>query len=79
MVTTFKLNTSELDIDFIESIKRLFKNKEVEILIKPLSNFDRTTYSNDLLQSVSEIENSENIKTFSISEFDKFSKELVND
>ena len=30
MITTFKLNTSELNIDFIEGIKKLFFNKEIE-------------------------------------------------
>lgn len=79
MITTFKLNTSELDIDFIESIKRLFKNKEVEIFIKEAENDAENKYSEDLLKSVAEIENIENIKQFTISEFEEFSKKLTND
>jgi hypothetical protein len=33
MQINYTLNTNELDIDFIESIKLLFKNKEITISI----------------------------------------------
>ena len=34
MITTFNLNTSELNINFIESIKKLFLDENIEITIK---------------------------------------------
>lgn len=46
METIFKLKASELDRNFIESVKNLFKDKEIEISIKPSQ--DETKY---LLQS----------------------------
>jgi hypothetical protein len=33
MQTTFRLNVNELDISFIEKLKKLFKNKEVSIIV----------------------------------------------
>jgi hypothetical protein len=33
MQTTFRLNVNELDVSFIEKLKKLFKNKEISIVI----------------------------------------------
>jgi hypothetical protein len=33
MQTTFRLNVNELDISFIEKLKKLFKNKEISIVV----------------------------------------------
>jgi len=33
MQTTFRLNVNELDDNFIEKLKKLFKNKEVSIVV----------------------------------------------
>lgn len=33
MQTTFRLNVNELDVSFIEKLKKLFKNKEVSIVV----------------------------------------------
>ena len=45
MVTTYRLRADELDQDFIEALKTLFKDKEIEIIV---SEVDETAY---LLQS----------------------------
>ena len=45
MYTLYRLNESELDDRFIENLKTLFKDKEIEIVI---SEVDETAY---LLQS----------------------------
>jgi len=41
MQTIYRLNASELDSQFLESLKTLFANKEIEIIINEL---DETTY-----------------------------------
>ena len=46
MYTTYRLNTSDLNIQFIEALKTLFRDQEVEITVSPV---DTTAY---LMQSV---------------------------
>ena len=45
MYTTYRLNTSDLNIQFIEALKTLFRDQDVEITISPV---DTTAY---LMQS----------------------------
>jgi antitoxin YefM len=45
MYTTYRLKTSDLNIEFIESLKTLFRDQEVEITVSPVN---QTAY---LLQS----------------------------
>ena len=71
MITTFKLNTAELNMDFIESVKKLFLNKEIEILIKTAGKNIDFNYSDNLINAINNIEKKENIKTFTINEFSK--------
>ena len=77
MITTFKLNTSELNIEFIESIKKIFFNKEIEILIKTVEQDLDFKYSDKLINAIENVENNKNLKTFTINEFEKYSKSLV--
>ena len=77
MITTFKLNTSELNIDFIESIKKLFHNQEIEILIKTTKQSADFQYSNELINAIENIENNKNLKTFTVDDFNNFSNSLV--
>ncbi len=76
MVTSFKLNTSELNIDFVESIKKLFFNKEIEILIRPSTGNNDFSFSEELNNAINNIENGENLKKFTMAEFEQFSKSL---
>lgn len=41
MYTTYRLKTSDLNIQFIESLKTLFRDQEVEITVSPV---DTTAY-----------------------------------
>ncbi|PKO20897.1 MAG: hypothetical protein CVU38_17695 [Chloroflexi bacterium HGW-Chloroflexi-1] len=41
MYTTYRLKTSDLNIQFIESLKTLFRDQEVEITVSPV---DATAY-----------------------------------
>lgn len=45
MQTTYRLNANELNDQFLDALKALFKDKEIEIVV---SEVDETTY---LLQS----------------------------
>ena len=65
MQTIFRMNADELDQNFLESLKTLFKNKEIEITV---SERDETKYllrspanRQRLLRAVREIEESRNI------------------
>ncbi len=65
MVTTYRLQASELDQNFIDALKTLFKDKEIEIVV---SEVDETTYlfqseanKTRLLQAVQNINNQENL------------------
>lgn len=41
METTYRLNADELDNKFVDSLKSIFKNKEIEIVV---SEIDETEY-----------------------------------
>jgi antitoxin YefM len=65
MQTIFQMNADELDQNFLESLKTLFKNKEIEITV---SERDETEYllrspanRQHLLRAIREIEESRNI------------------
>jgi len=76
MVTTFKINSSELTPSFIEAVKQLFFNTEIEIMIRSAEKPDtkNNNYSPTLVKAVSEIESQENVVTFKIEEFEKYAK-----
>ena len=44
MQTTYRLNTQELNVTFIESLKSLFVNQEVEVTVRPVLE---TSYIHD--------------------------------
>ena len=65
MQTIYQINADELDQNLIDSIKALFKNKEIEIVI---SERDETAYllrspanREMLLRAVKDVENNQNI------------------
>lgn len=65
METTYRLNADELDNRFIESLKSVFKNKEIEITV---TEVDDTEYlfrskgnKEHLLSAVDDVENNRNI------------------
>lgn len=83
METIFKLKTKELDMSFIESIKNLFKGKEIEITIK--SAHDETEYLLDspankkkLLEAIDEVKRNKNLIRFSGKEFGEMTQTLLN-
>ena len=65
MTTVYRLNANELNSQFIESLKALFGDKEIEIII---SEVDETTYllqsdanKQRLLQAVQNVEARKNL------------------
>lgn len=76
MITSFKLNTSELDISVIEAIRKIFKNKDIELTIRTVD--EKTTYSKKILNAKKNVENNENIRSFTINEFAEFAENLEN-
>ena len=78
MNTTFELNVSELDISFIEAIKKLFKDSYIKISINTANKtIQKTKYSTETIQASIDIENNKNIKTFSLKEFEQYSTKLL--
>ncbi|MGI8788513.1 MAG: hypothetical protein ACR2HG_12210 [Pyrinomonadaceae bacterium] len=65
MQTIYQINADELDQSILESIKSLFKNKEIEIVV---SERDETSYllrspanREKLLQAIKDVEQNRNI------------------
>ena len=44
MTTTFRVHSSELDQDFFERLKAMFKGKEIEIIVHETGEMDETDY-----------------------------------
>ena len=62
MVSSFILNTDELNISFLETIKNLFAGKEIEITVQDAQNdtdylLKNQANKNHLLQSIASLEN----------------------
>lgn len=65
MHTTYRLNANELDERFIQSLKALFKDKDIEIMV---SEVDETAYllqseanRERLLKAIENVERRENL------------------
>ena len=44
MTTTFRVHSNELDQDFFERLKAMFKGKEIEIIVHETGGMDETDY-----------------------------------
>ena len=74
LTSSFELNANELNSSFLESIKELFKNKKIEIVI---SEIDETEYLNKsennrkrLLEAIENIKNNENLVEVDLKDFE---------
>ncbi len=79
MQSVYRLNAEELDYQFLESIKSLFKNKEIEIIV---SEVDETAYlmstsanRKHLLNAIKNIEARKNVVTVDINELEALADE----
>ena len=80
MQTTYNLQTSELDISFITSIKNLYENKKIEITVSEIIDETKYLLQNPinrakLLQAVNNIETNKNMSEIN---FDQI-KSLINE
>jgi len=79
METVFKLKAAELDSRFIDSsVKNLFKDREIEISIKPIQDETEYLLSNPankkhLLDAIKEIKKNKNLIRFTGNEFEELS------
>jgi len=83
MTTTFRVNISDLDKNFLDTLKNLFINeRELEITIKPSSDFNlnkpetNIEYETRLLNSIKNIESGNNV-SFTLEEFENYSNNLM--
>jgi len=84
METIFKLNAAELDSKFIETIKKLFKDSEIEISIKPIQDETEYLLSNPsnkkhLLDAIKDVKKNKNIIRFTGKEFEELSAKLLSE
>lgn len=84
METIFKLKAAELDSKFIETIKNLFKDSEIEISIKPIQ--DETEYllnspsnKKHLLDAIKDVKKNKNLIRFTGKEFEELSAKLLSE
>lgn len=84
METTFTLRKDELDNDFLESVKRLFRNaRELQITISSATDFGLTqpetkeSYFARLEQAARNLEAGQNQIVMSDDDFDAFSLRLL--
>jgi hypothetical protein len=84
METSFTLRKDELDTEFLESVKRLFRNaRELQITITSATDFDltrtetREAYIARLEQAAANLEAGHNQIVMTDNDFDAFSLRLL--
>ena len=84
METTIRLKSSELTPAFVEKLKAFFeKDDELEIAITPISDFGLNSkeseekYMDRVNRAIKNLENSEDISSFSEDEFESLTKYLL--
>lgn len=83
METVLKIKVSDLDMDFVNAIKTLFKNnREIEITISSDTDFGlnkvetKKEYIDRLKKAIENVEKG-NVVAFTEMEFDKMNKNLL--
>lgn len=75
MYTTYQINTNDLTPDFIEILKRTYKDKEIEIAVSEIDETDyllRSPKNREILISrIDDIKNGINIVSTNTEEFDE--------
>ena len=82
METVFKLKANELD--FIDSVKKNFKGREIEISIKPIMDetefiFNTSANKKQLLEAIKEIKMDKNLIRFTNEEFDTLNEKMLGE
>jgi hypothetical protein len=84
METVFKLKAAELDRGFIDLVKNLFKDREIEISIKPVQDESEFLFNNPankkhLLDAIKEVKMNKNLIRFSGKEFEELQEKLLSE
>ena len=81
MYSVYRLNATELDYQFFESLKTLFSDKEIEIVV---SEVDETAYlmsteanRRRLLQAIENVKNGTNLITVNLDDLEKVLEDEV--
>ena len=82
METIFKLKAKELDRSFIDSVKNLFKDREIEISIKSMQDeteylFNTPANKKHLLEAINEVKKNKNLIRFTGKEFEELSERIA--
>ncbi|HEY5510354.1 MAG TPA: hypothetical protein VIK10_04920 [Prolixibacteraceae bacterium] len=83
METVFKLKAKDLDRSFIDSVKNLFKDMEIEISIKPTQDeteylFNTPANKKKLLEAIKEVKQNKNLIRFTGKEFEELYEKMLN-
>ncbi len=78
METIYRLKASELNMQFIESVKQLFNDEEIVLSIVPArkTSVKKVLYATRLLDSVKRIEEGK-VKILSGKDFEELTEELL--
>ena len=82
METVFKLKAKELDSSFIDSLKSLFKDREIEISIKPTQDeteflFKTPANKKELLEAIKEVKTNKDLISFTGKEIEELSESML--
>lgn len=74
MQTSYRLNASDLDENFLTSLKMLFQDKEIEIIVYDVDETDYLSQSETnrqrLLTAIQNVEQGENLVTISLEDLE---------
>lgn len=83
METIFRIKPNELNLDFLDKVKTLFRNEEViEISISPVSDFSLTKkegrkgYEDRVNRAIKNLEGNKDTVSFSEDEFESLTNDL---
>ncbi len=83
METIFRINASELDGKFLNTLKKLFLKRDIEILITDVVTDETEFLLKDpknkarLLEAIEEVKQNKNLVRFSDKEFEKYCNNLL--
>ena len=77
MQALIRIKASELDMNFVEKIKTLFKDEVLEIGINTERLSKEENYSNELNQAIENVERNENLVAFTGGEFEQLAQKLA--
>lgn len=75
MTSTYKVNADLLDINFINSLKSIYHNRNIKIVVT-LDNINNIS-DNEIEYRVNDLNNSNNAVSFTNDEFNKLNLSLI--